>query len=221
MAPRTMYDGVNVEAIPEDAAAVLLYVDGAVSRNWAAGLARFPHARHVSITVEGSHAAEFADVETGDLTPEMGAAWLRHQIQAKIWRPGLYGSKSTWAAIEPLISDIPRGKYRKFLANPDRKRWGITRGFDAEQYLWSPGFDMSALASDFFPEARHHLAPAHVHELKPHPKVVASTLGGSLGVAVMAILHSAHVHVTPAESSAITTALAAVGGWITPSRPSR
>jgi hypothetical protein len=75
------------------------YVDGPVSE-WpavaftelrAAGVAV------VEITVTGAHAADVADIERGDLTPESGAAWA--EAEAKAGRfPTLYVNRSNKGA---------------------------------------------------------------------------------------------------------------------------
>lgn len=219
--PTLMYDAVTIGEIPEAARAVLLYVDGAYA-NWKEGVERFEYyhgARKVSITTSGG-IAEFADVETGDLTPASGVRWLERMISHHVYRPGLYANRSTWEGpgglwdmIEAL--KIPRRAFRAMVADPDRHGVGITpalspyRYYDACQNLWTPGYDRSTLRPDFWPPEP---------QPRVHRKVKASTGGAALATVILALLHQAGVHLTPAEAAAVTTITGSVSGWVTPSR---
>ena len=100
----TMYDAVDVAAIPADAEIVAGYVDG----NWPtfdALVKAFPNARHVSITVgaTGGAGAMVADCETGDFSPDGAAHWAKGEIDAGR-RPCVYYSRSNAAAVSAALS---------------------------------------------------------------------------------------------------------------------
>jgi hypothetical protein len=98
----TMYDAIDVEAIPADAAAVAGYVGG----NWPTYptlLERFPHAHHVSIAVNASEDAHVLDIEQGDATPQDAPAWVHRQHQRGLKRPGLYCSLSGMQSLVNLL----------------------------------------------------------------------------------------------------------------------
>ncbi len=97
-----MYDSVNINDIPANAAVVASYVDGAYA-NTAAAFTKFPHAQHVTITVFGSLAAQVADVETGDLTPASGALWAHNKI-LNGQRPTIYCNASTRPSVVSALS---------------------------------------------------------------------------------------------------------------------
>lgn len=76
MTDLVMYDAVNVDAIPNNATMVAGYLDGGYV-TWPELVRRFPHARHVSITVTGDVVADVIDVESGDASPQKAVAWAR------------------------------------------------------------------------------------------------------------------------------------------------
>ncbi len=49
-----------------------------------------------------------------------------------------------------------------------------------------------------------------------HPKVAAASISGSLAILVIWLLGLAHVTVDPVVAGALSTALAAFGGWLAP-----
>lgn len=89
----TMYDAVDVAAIPAHAEIVAGYVDG----NWPTYdelVKAFPNAAHVSIATgaSGGAGAMVADCENGDFTAQGAAAWAKGEIAAGR-RPCIYYSK--------------------------------------------------------------------------------------------------------------------------------
>lgn len=94
----TMYDSETPSALPADAEIVAGYVDG----QWPTYVEmanRFPHAKHVSITVEGAEGAMVGDLEvpnfnaqTIEEVAQKGAAWAKSEIAAGR-RPTLYYSR--------------------------------------------------------------------------------------------------------------------------------
>jgi Putative peptidoglycan binding domain len=98
----TMFDAVDVAAIPKDAQIVAGYVDG----NWPTYddvVAAFPDAAHVSITVTGKPGAMVADCESGDLTPQTAAGWAKAEIDAGR-RPCIYYSRSAAPAVSAALA---------------------------------------------------------------------------------------------------------------------
>lgn len=99
----TMYDAVDVAAIPADAQIVAGYVDG----NWptyAELVKAFPSAQAVSITVKGAAGARVGDCETGDLTPQTAAGWAKSELAAGR-RPTIYYARSNAAAVSAALQN--------------------------------------------------------------------------------------------------------------------
>lgn len=64
----------------------------------------FPHAHHLSITIDPGVDADMLDIETGAASPESAAGWYARQRARGIQRPGLYASASLMEAkIVPVI----------------------------------------------------------------------------------------------------------------------
>ncbi|MEA2181208.1 MAG: hypothetical protein QOF69_393 [Solirubrobacteraceae bacterium] len=105
----TMYDAIDVGAIPADAAAVAGYVGG----NWPTYpqlLTKFPDAHHVSIAVNSGEDAHVLDIETGDAKPADAPAWVLRQQQRGLKRPGLYCSLSVMQGVVDALEthDVQR-----------------------------------------------------------------------------------------------------------------
>jgi hypothetical protein len=99
----TMYDAVDVAAIPAGAQIVAGYVDG----NWPTYtevVKAFPNAQTVSITVKGAPGARVADCESGDLTPQSAAGWAKAEIAAGR-RPTIYYSRANAAAVSAALQN--------------------------------------------------------------------------------------------------------------------
>lgn len=99
----TLYDAVDVAAIPKDAQIVAGYVDG----NWPTFdelVAALPDAQHVSITVTGKPGAMVADCETGDLSPRTAAGWAKSEIAAGR-RPCIYYSRSAAGEVSAALQN--------------------------------------------------------------------------------------------------------------------
>jgi hypothetical protein len=101
------------------------YVDGAVSE-WPASA--FTQLRSlgvtvVEITVTGAEAADVADIENGDLTPESGARWAEREHKANRF-PTLYVNRSNKA---PTLSAA--------------RALGLAPGVDKQLGLWVATLD--------------------------------------------------------------------------------
>ncbi len=93
-----MYDAVTVANIPAEATMVAGYVDGGY-RNWPELVARFPHARKVSITTTGDAHADVVDVEQGDCSPQKAVAWAR-MMRYVGRRPVVYTSRANLGDVQ-------------------------------------------------------------------------------------------------------------------------
>lgn len=101
------------------------YVDGPVSEWPAAAFTelRGLGVRAIEITVTGAHAADVADVENGDVTPEGGAAWAEGEHKAGRF-PTLYVNRSNKGAVLSAC-----------------KARGLTLGIDHDFALWVATLD--------------------------------------------------------------------------------
>ena len=89
----TMYDSIQLSQIPANAEAVAGYVNGQWP-TYPEVVKRWPHAHHLSIAVSSWADAECLDVESGDATNDVAAAWVRRQRIRGIARPVIYTSVS-------------------------------------------------------------------------------------------------------------------------------
>jgi hypothetical protein len=94
---RTMYDAVNVDAIPADAEMAAGYVGGSWP-TFSRLRARCPNAVLVSIAVNAGQVAQVLDVERGDATPAQVPGWVTWMRQLG-YDPSIYCSLSLWAEI--------------------------------------------------------------------------------------------------------------------------
>lgn len=217
---RVMYDSVDTELIPRDAHAVALYIDGSYA-NWSKR--RQFKANKLSITVRGDQTAAACDCERGDLSPASAADWAHARIALGHPKPVIYASRDT---IPQLLAElrargVSRSQVRLWSAHYSFPHicspvsCGASFTADATQYTdlaLGRNLDESLIADGFFP-------PAPKPSPKPHPKVIGATGGAALIAIVTALLHAAGVtHLTPAETSALSTLAAALGGYITPAK---
>ena len=160
-----MADSITPENLPAAYPAFLAYVDG----DWPTASkvrAMFPDAHLLTLTVTGdTDDADGCDQETGDLTPNSAAAWLKHQLLSGKQRPVLYASRDnvplTLAILAPLGTG--RADIRILTAHYGEGNHicspaacGAT--FTADGTQWSdstPGvggtlIDLSSLDDDFF-----------------------------------------------------------------------
>lgn len=109
-----MFDSVTVAEIPQNAEAVAGYVDGRW-KTYPELVAKFPHARKVSIAVSASADADCLDVEAGDATNAEAAAWVKRQWARGVKRPILYTSVSNWKQLDADLraAGIKRRPYGK------------------------------------------------------------------------------------------------------------
>lgn len=146
-----MYDAVNVYGIPINATHVAGYLAGAKIRTTLPALkARFPKAVILTIAVTAEQDAECLDIEKGDATPEQAPAWVKRQLARGVKHPKLYADRSTmptlWAALQ--AAGIKRDQVKLWVADwtnvPHRPA-----GYDACQWISTPGYDESLCAPRF------------------------------------------------------------------------
>lgn len=221
-----MYDSTEVAAIPVDATAVMGYIGPVQADNrfvtFPELVRLFPYARKVSIATHPELDAEGLDVERFDAGPTDFPGWWRRMMGQHRYRPFVYASRDAMGPVIALMSKdgIARGRYRLLSAH-----YGVGAhicspsscgaNFTADGTQWTDtalgrSLDESLLASDWFPSS----GPKRP---KVHPKVKGATAGAALMAGIEAVLHAAGVKLSPAESSAIATVGAALGGYVTPS----
>ena len=158
-----MYDTIDpaaLDGLTMDAAAG--YIDGRYQTYPELPAHVPPGTKLLSITILGGQ-ANVVDVESGDVTPEAGAAWIDAQIHTGHYRPVLYTSASNVQTMINLIWDNhrrARAAYRIWSAH-----YGIGRHVCAKKACgyptadgtqWTSGpvqgrnLDESALQWDFF-----------------------------------------------------------------------
>lgn len=152
-----MYDSVNWQAIPGDAAYIAIYRTGDYVAPWDEVQAKYPNARLLGIDVTGvDYEAGTLDVEKGDATPQAVPNWVARRLEAHqnavVCR--VYCSESTWPAVAHEVSNLSpfqRGQIRYWIAN-----WSdgpvIPGGADACQYEHTANWDKSIVNVErFFP----------------------------------------------------------------------
>lgn len=226
---RAMYDSVTVGEIPHNATAVLGYNDGEF--NTAKELDReFPHADKVILSALGilTPGCNGIDCEPGDVPPTDFEAILkdiRTLLDRGVWRPVVYASQSNMGAIVRYLTahGIKRARFRVLSAHyglgvhicspqtcrlPDGQPCDFTAdGTQITDHALSRNLDESILHDDFFP---HHLPKRN---RKPVKKVAAAGLGGAITTGILAAIHAAGLHLTPAEVGFITTAGSFLSGY--------
>lgn len=104
-APCDMYDSVTWGDIPESAEVVAGYMDGEFawpSEAWS----RFPDAEKVIITVTGNLVANVCDVESGDLTPQQAAEWIKAKQAAGHRGATVYCSENNLSAVREACEGL-------------------------------------------------------------------------------------------------------------------
>jgi hypothetical protein len=156
----TMYDGINTDAAtiarvikPGDKLAY--YNDGRYA--WTKEeIALFPNNEHVTITVLGG-AADVCDCETGDMTPDEAAAWVRKRKLAGYLRPTVYRSLALMKDIRNATGGLIMGKdWDSWVADYDNSPTNVYEGAAAKQYRSTAGYDVSEVYDENWP---HRSAP--------------------------------------------------------------
>jgi len=93
-----MFDSVNIDHIPRDAAWVAGYVNG-IWPTYNELVKKFPNANHVSITINAYELADVLDVEKGDATPIEAITWVK-TLRNHGKTPIIYCSKSMMGTLQ-------------------------------------------------------------------------------------------------------------------------
>ena len=125
----TIYDAVDVAAIPANAQTILAYIDGRY-QTYNAVKARFPNARVLTITTDGLHKADICDVESQDATPAVAARGVKNKLYRTV-----YSDRSTKASLDAALAQEKWDWYAAAPGSPAQ----VIAGSVATQYSW-PGY---------------------------------------------------------------------------------
>ncbi|MGH9088905.1 MAG: hypothetical protein ACRDYZ_12485, partial [Acidimicrobiales bacterium] len=153
----TMYDSVNVSALPAGGDAYAGYVGG----HWPtydAVVARFPGIPVLSIAVNDTEDAEALDIEHGDAVVAQASAWNARQRARGVTLPVNYTSV---ANVGSLLAPVPRSSIRLWTAHYTGAPHlcspacfpGMPTTADATQWSDQGGagtYDVSLLSTTFF-----------------------------------------------------------------------
>jgi hypothetical protein len=153
----TMYDSVTIDEIPAAPHAVAAYINGKYA-NADAARERFPHARILTISVEGDVAADCYDIENGDYNPADAPRLLKIAQDAGIWRPCFYADLSNMPAVKIALKGTVRTDIRLWVAayagtSLSDAAGLLAQGYDAHQFETNAlgrNLDESLCDSDFF-----------------------------------------------------------------------
>lgn len=149
MSTRLLYDSVDADSIPSQAAGMMGYVDGDYP-SYAGMVVRFPNSAVISITVRGAPGARMADCERGAMTPFETAGWMAKELNAKR-RPSAYVSTGDYPYTKAgILDEFPNSfdqtKVDFFAAQWDRVQ-EIPAGYVGKQFAsylqLGTGYDLS------------------------------------------------------------------------------
>jgi hypothetical protein len=146
--PYEIYDSVTPSALPSHHE-IATYANGgyAVSPSQVAGK------RVLWIDTNGSDPrASALDVEPGDATPSMAAAWASNHLTAQPHSKAIiYTMRSEWPAAQASVSSLPRWMQhhiRWWIADPTGVPH-IVPGANATQWYWGHNYDITTAAPSF------------------------------------------------------------------------
>lgn len=148
---RIFYDSINATRIPRDAAGVLGYDDGPISKWQDAWWGLFPHSVVGRITVfSQDNIGQILDVEQGDATPAESVDWVLRRRAAGV-DPTVYCNTSTWPEVRAAFRARKVQEPHYWVAQYDNVQQ-IPMGAVAKQYYNNDalGYDMSVV-SDYWP----------------------------------------------------------------------
>lgn len=156
----TMYDSVDVAAIPHDAQAVAGYRDGKY-QTYPELVTRFPATPKLSIVVFAKDDGDCLDIENGDASIGDAPGWVKRQHARGQKRPVLYTSLSNVNTLHDELSKaaVYRGEWRLWSADYvgfpkiNGPADGISTYADATQYTdkaLGRNLDASLCSTTFF-----------------------------------------------------------------------
>ena len=147
--PYTIYDSIHPSAFPSKQS-VAIYATG----NYAAQPGEVAGQKSVMwIDITGrDYAASVLDVEPGDATPAVAAAWAQHRLSANPHALArIYTMRSEWGAVVSAVSSMKksmRDRIRWWIADPTGVKH-IVPGSSATQWYWGPNYDITTANPDF------------------------------------------------------------------------
>ncbi len=158
----TMFDDIVVAKLPTGSVyAYAGYVDG-LWPTFPELKAKFPGHHLLDITVSASEDATCLDIERGDASNFVAAAWVIRQAARGVYRPVLYTDASNMAGLERTMTaqHIPRIGYRLWIAHyakchicsPWTCGYGLTQanGTQWTQNALGVSLDQSVMLPHFF-----------------------------------------------------------------------
>lgn len=159
----TMADAIYQQYLPAGEQAYAGYLNGSWP-DYAAIVAMFPNALHLSVTTSLQDEGDVLDIENGDAVPAQAPTFWSERRAAGVQRPCLYSSISEMPQVVAALSaaSIPRVAYRLWSAHYTGSTPHIcspttcafdganTPSCDATQWQSMPGYDTSALLDNFF-----------------------------------------------------------------------
>ncbi len=144
--PYLIYDSVTPSAIPA----------GVVAATYAATVPAAAMAGRPTIWIDAhgtDPAASVLDVEPGNATPGMVAAWVtaRLNLAGPAATARIYTMISEWPACQQAVATLPawtRARVRWWIADPTGVNHMVP-GADATQWYWGPSYDISTANPDF------------------------------------------------------------------------
>lgn len=142
----TIYDAVEVSAIPADAKILLAYIDGNYN-TYSQIKNRFPTATVLTVTTTGRNRADICDVESGDATPSIAARGVSLGLY-----PTVYSSLSTYGELVQAMG--PHQPWQWFAASwtgtPHNVQGAVATQYASPFNHTSPGnYDISITDSTY------------------------------------------------------------------------
>jgi hypothetical protein len=103
-------------------------------------------------TIGRDYSASVLDVEPGDATPSVAAAWAWHRLKDNPSALAhIYTMRSEWPAVQAAVSHLPswmRGHVRWWIADPTGTPH-LVPGSEATQWYWGKNYDISTASPNF------------------------------------------------------------------------
>ena len=147
---RVIYDSITASLIPNGTKIITGYVTGKYA--WSpADWARFPHAAHVRIDVNGTKpfGSDVIDVERYDMTPGGAALWVRKRQETYGWWSAAYVSLFNLSKLRRAIGEL-QCVYWVAEWN-DQPHLLDGPHIVAGQYANTPNYDLSIVTDKWFP----------------------------------------------------------------------
>jgi hypothetical protein len=147
--PYNIYDSIHPSAFPAHRV-VATYATGiyAAQPEQVAGQKKV-----MWIDITGrDYAASILDVEPGDATPAVAAAWAEHRLSSNPHvLARIYTMRSEWAAVQQAVSTLKasmRARIRWWIADPTGVDHMVP-GSSATQWYWGPSYDVTTANPNF------------------------------------------------------------------------